>query len=132
MDKSSDFIEPSRNNLKILVAEDDDASYLFLKIILEKFCSYIALAKTGREAISIVEKDNDFDLILMDIKMPDINGLEASKMIKEKFPQIVIIAQSAYVFSQDIALAKDAGCDDFISKPISKNELLRMLAKYFG
>lgn len=119
------------HDLKILVAEDDDASFLYLKIILENHCKSILLARTGKEVIELMDQNPDVGLILMDIKMPELNGLEATSIIRKKFPHVKIIAQSAYAFTTDITKAREAGCDEFITKPISKNELFRMINLYF-
>ena len=70
------------------------------------------------------------DLILMDIKMPNLDGLEATKIIRELSATVPIIIQSAYAYDDDIKAAKEAGCNDFIAKPISKNKLLEMIEKW--
>jgi CheY-like chemotaxis protein len=79
----------------------------------------------------MVEKDN-FDIVLMDIKMPIMDGLEATKAIKEKHPDLPIIALTANAFDSDRQLAVDAGCNDFLSKPVSSELCLKTIRKFLG
>ena len=87
-------------------------------------------AKNGQEAVDYCATDSKLDLILMDLKMPVMNGFEATKIIKKKHPKIPIIAQTAYSSESDKIKATKAGCDEFISKPISKEQLTLVLSKY--
>jgi PAS domain S-box-containing protein len=119
------------DNLKILIAEDDEISSMLLAFEFKKFSREILKARTGNEAVEICIKNTDLDLILMDIQMPEMSGYEATKKIREYNKEIVIIAQTAYGLSGDREKAIEAGCDDYISKPISQNELARLLQKYF-
>ena len=98
--------------------------------ILKKYYQY-ERAKNGLEAVEMVEK-GEYDLVLMDIKMPVMGGLEATKKIKEIRPELPIIAVTANAFDSDRQAAFDAGCDDFLSKPISSDICLATIAKVFG
>ncbi|MDY8137332.1 ATP-binding protein [Aquimarina sp. 2201CG5-10] len=118
----------------ILIAEDGDVNFLFLKTILIKMTDYefvVHRAKDGKEAVSLCENNLNIDLVLMDIKMPVMNGYDATKHIKRMRPGLPVIAQTAYSTEEDIQRALDAGCDDFISKPVDRNILKPILKKYF-
>lgn len=116
-------------NLKILIAEDEETADRHLSIVLKDINSEILHAKSGKEAIEICLNNPDTDLILMDIKMPNMNGYEATKKIREFNKEVVIIAQTAYALPGDYERAIEAGCNDYISKPIDKNELLDMIRR---
>lgn len=115
--------------LKILIAEDEDIAANFLSIILREHSTDILIAKTGKETVDLSRDNPDIDVILMDIKMPIISGYEATKQIREFNKDVVIIAQTAYALSGDQEKAIAAGCDDYISKPIDKNELIEMIGR---
>ncbi|MEZ5105577.1 MAG: PAS domain S-box protein [Draconibacterium sp.] len=112
--------------LKVLVVEDDEVSILYFKHILGNRYENLFFAKTGNEALEMYEKEKP-DIILMDIGLPDINGLEVVKRIREKNQVVTIIAQTAFAMYDDIALALDAGCNDYINKPVSREALLKKL-----
>ncbi len=101
-------------------------NYLYLEALLvdgiELNCD-ILYARNGKEAVDICKKDSNIDLILMDLKMPIMNGFEATKRIKKFRPNLPIVAQTAYTINEDKNKATSAGCDDFISKPISEEKL---------
>lgn len=110
--------------LKILVAEDDETSLDLIKTILEFEDNSILYAKNGKEAVDIHMQNPDIDLILMDLKMPLMDGLEATIKIRETDKNVPIIAQTAFAFPGDKDKALVAGCSDYISKPIIKKKLL--------
>ncbi len=118
------------NNYTILIAEDDDTSYSLLEMILKKENVNIIRAFNGSEAVDIFKQNNDIKCVLMDIKMPIMNGIEATKQIKFINPEIPIIAQTAYAFNVEREQVLAAGCNDYITKPISKKLLLLLLDKY--
>ena len=111
----------------ILIAEDDPMSTLLLKRNFkdENFCIYCA--ENGWEAVELVRHHPEINLVLMDIKMPVMNGYEATRLIKHERPDLPVIAQSAFTSKEDRDKAREAGCDDFITKPISKSELLEKM-----
>ena len=115
---------------KILIAEDNDSNFILMTYILKKFYEYDR-AHNGKEAVEMVDK-SDYDLILMDIKMPVMDGMEATKLIKEKHPEIPIIALTANAFDSDRQLAFEAGCNEFLPKPISSDTCLKTIAKIIG
>ncbi len=114
----------------ILIAEDDESSYLLLKTLLTRIGIKTLLAKNGTEAINMCKEISGIDLILMDISMPEKNGLEATKIIKKICPQIKIVAQTAYSIFGDKERALLEGCDDYITKPIEKDVLYSVISKY--
>jgi len=118
--------------LKIIVAEDDISSAALLKHIINEFASQIIFAKSGVEAIECFQNHPDTDLILMDIKMPEMSGLEATREIRKISNEVIIIAQTAYALSGDKEKAMDAGFNDFLTKPVLREVLLESLQKYFS
>ncbi len=117
---------PQTRKLKVLIAEDDETSMYYLKLILKKMANDIIAVNTGIDAVEACRNNPDIDLVLMDIKMPLMGGLEATEMIREFNQEIIIIAQTAYAQSNDSKIALEAGCNDYIAKPID-NELLRKM-----
>ena len=115
---------------KILIAEDNDSNFILMSYILKKYYQF-ERAKNGQEAVEMVDK-NQYDIVLMDIKMPVMDGLEATKAIKEKHPDLPILALTANAFDSDRQLAVDAGCNDFLSKPVSSEECLETIKRYIG
>lgn len=113
---------------KILVAEDVDSNYLLLKTLIGKEYS-LQHAQNGLEAVELFNSTSP-DIILMDIKMPEMDGLEATKIIRLQSKNIPIIALTAFAFESDKAEALQAGCNDFLTKPYSKSALLNVLQKY--
>ncbi len=115
----------------ILVAEDEEVNYLYLEALLEDQYNLYHV-RNGLEAVNFCLSNDNIDLILMDIKMPLMNGLEAAMKIKAHSPNVPIIAQTAYStpFDRENSLAN--GCDNFISKPINKEELLNLVSRYIG
>jgi PAS domain S-box-containing protein len=117
-------------NLKILIAEDEETSDLLLTFALEKISREILHAKTGVEAVEICRSNPDIDLILMDIKMPEIDGYRASTLIRHFNKDVPIIAQTAYGLSGDREKAIESGCTDYLSKPVKNDELIRLISKH--
>ena len=115
---------------KILVAEDNDSNFILMTYILKKYYAY-ERARNGKEAVELALA-NTYDLVLMDIKMPVMDGLEATKAIKEKKPDLPVIALTANAFDSDRQLAMQAGCIDFLSKPVSSDLCIKTIRKYLG
>lgn len=112
----------------ILIAEDTDSNYILVKAILGK-SYHLERAKDGMEAVTMFEELHP-DLILMDMKMPNLNGLDATKIIRELSPGIPIIALTAYAYEHDKQAALDAGCNDFLIKPYTQEILKELINKY--
>ena len=115
---------------KILVAEDEDSNYELVKIVLQKRYRLLR-AHNGIEAVTINE-DEKPDMILMDIRMPEMNGLDATRIIKEVSSDTPIVALSAYAFEENVREAKAAGCDDFLAKPFKVENLIEVVRKYLN
>ncbi|UKK50074.1 ATP-binding protein [Prevotella sp. E13-17] len=115
---------------KVLVAEDEESNYELVRIVLQKRYRLLR-AHNGIEAVTLNEEEKP-DLILMDIRMPEMDGLDATRIIKEINPDTPIIALSAYAFNENIQEAKAAGCDLFLAKPFKVEELLETIKKFIG
>lgn len=111
----------------ILIAEDNESNFILMTYILKRDYQYVR-AKNGKEAVEIVEKGG-IDVVLMDIKMPVMDGLEATKAIRENHPDLPIVALTANAFDSDRQLALEAGCTEFLSKPVSREKCLNTLSK---
>jgi CheY-like chemotaxis protein len=114
---------------KILIAEDVESNFLYLKAVLSKLNATIYWAKNGIEAVEICEQ-NSIDLVFMDLQMPEMNGYEATEILKKKLPHLPIVAQTAFAMSDDREKALDSGCDDYLAKPIKSKDLLNVVEKY--
>jgi len=129
--EASDSSANHIKNLKILIAEDDKISEMLLSINVSKFSDEILKASTGTETIEICRNNPDIDLILMDIQMPEMNGFKATRQIRKFNKDVIIIAQTAYGLTGDREKSIEAGCNDYITKPINKPELDSLIQKYF-
>ncbi len=118
-------------DLKVLIVEDDEISYSLLLRRIQKISTKVLHAITGIEAVALCQNNPDIDLVLMDIRMPKMDGLEATRQIRQFNKDIIIIAQTAYGFSSDCEKALAAGCNDYISKPIKKTSLDDVVRKHF-
>ncbi len=122
-------LQSDLNSMRILIAEDDEDSYKYLEALLKPMVKNIDRARTGGESIQLAQ-DNYYDVILMDIKMPLMDGLTATKKIKDKHKDIVVIAQTAYAQPEEKIRALEAGCDDYLVKPVRKETLVQILGQY--
>ena len=118
--------------LKILIVEDDEASELFLARAVRTYGREILKARTGTEAVTVCLNTPDIDLVLMDIRLPEMSGYEATRKIRDFNRNVIIIAQTAYGLSGDREKAIAAGCNDYISKPIENDVLTGKILKYFS
>lgn len=114
----------------ILVVEDEESNFKYINVILKRAHINIEWATNGKEALQKFQLLQTYDLVLMDIKMPVMDGFAALKAIREIFPSQVIIAQTAYVMAEDVRKIKDAGFNDYISKPYTPEILLKKLIKF--
>jgi len=114
---------------KLLIAEDDHSNYYFLFEALKDTGVEIHWARDGEETLTLFKEIPDLNLVLMDINMPVINGYECTRLIKAEKPDLPIIAQTAYAMSGEREISKDAGCDDYLSKPIKVKELLEAIGR---
>lgn len=120
------------DKLKILVAEDDTISRMLIQKVVEPYSKEIINARTGVEAVKMCRNNSDIDLILMDIQMPQMNGYEATKEIRKFNKNVIILAQTAFALEGDKEKTIEIGCNDYISKPINKIELSRLIQYHFN
>ncbi len=115
---------------RVLVVEDDSSSQELIRIMLEPLNLEVTIVSDGDDAVRFIIRNNDIKLILMDIDLPNVDGYEASGMIKKIRPEIPIIAQTAFAMTGDREKAIQAGCDDYITKPLELDKLLQMVQSY--
>ena len=127
--KGDESISPIKG-LNIIIAEDDENSAIYLQTILQSDAGKIILTQKGHETVEACRNNPDIDLVLMDIQMPGINGYEATRRIREFNKEVIIIAQTAYCLSGDREKTIESGCNDYLPKPVNKNELLALIRKY--
>jgi PAS domain S-box-containing protein len=120
----------SLKDLSILVVEDDSISMNFIEIVSKEFSQKLFRAGNGLEAVEIFRKNQSISLILMDMKMPFMDGYEATRQIRQINKDVVIIAQTAFSMFGDKEKAIKAGCNDYITKPMKKEMLLKIIEKY--
>lgn len=118
--------------LKIVIAEDDEISGMLLSLFVQGCSEKVFRARTGIEAVEILRNNPDIDLILMDMQMPELNGNEAARQIRQFNKEVIIIAQTGLALSTDKATVIEAGCNDYMPKPINRGKLLALIQKYFS
>ncbi len=117
------------NNTKVLIVEDDFFNREYIRAILSHTDLALLYTAYGKEAVQIASSESP-DLVLMDIRLPDMTGYEATRLIKKQNPKIKVIIQTAYAAYEDSQKARDAGCDDYISKPVKRDDLLSLIYKH--
>jgi len=128
---SRDKEDSQIKKLKILIAEDDPTSEKLITKMIEKYCKEDLHVRTGVEAVEACLHHRDIDLVLMDIQMPEMDGYEAARQIRQFNNKVIIIAQTAFGFKGDREKAIEAGCNEYISKPIDKALLKELIKKHF-
>jgi CheY-like chemotaxis protein len=123
-------MDGNNNKPKVLIVEDVESNYLYLNAVLSKLDVEISWVKNGIEAVNFVNNSPDVELILMDLQMPEMNGYDATREIKKTHKEVTIIAQTAFAMSDDRSKAIEAGCDDYLAKPIRSKDLLETVNKY--
>jgi two-component system cell cycle response regulator DivK len=116
----------------ILVVEDDESSAYLLGVILKDTGARVDYTTDGEEAVAYMKEHPETDLILMDIQLPQMDGFTATREIKSFAGNVVVIAQTAYAFSIDHHQAEEAGCDDFLTKPLNPTMLLEKIDRYLS
>lgn len=117
------------SDICILIAEDEETNYMYLEEVLLPTGAQLIWAKNGKEAVEICSHNSDINLVLMDLKMPILNGYEAAESIKKFRQNLPIIAQTAYAFANDRQKALNSGCNDYITKPIQMQDLYKIIDK---
>jgi len=128
--KVSNQINPELTELKILIADDDETSLIYLSTIIKDITNNVLVASSGIETVKICQSNSDINLVLMDIQMPEMNGYEATQQIRKFNKEVIIVAQTAFAMAGDREKSIAAGCNDYISKPIKKGELVTLIQKY--
>ena len=124
--------EKNVKKLKVLIVENDEISAMLQAEIVKENCSDVLYAITGLEAVVACRSKADIDLILMDINMPEMNGLEATRQIRKFNTDIIIIAQTAYALTGDREKAIEAGCNDYIAKPYNQGMMKEIIKLHFN
>jgi two-component system cell cycle response regulator DivK len=122
---------PDYSNKIFLLVEDDELSAMFLKDILEETGATVLRSVNASDAIMLAHQNKMIDLVLMDIQLPDMNGWQATRILKKVKKSLPVIIQSAYAFDSYIKKSKEAGCDYFIAKPIDVDILFDIISKAF-
>lgn len=117
-------------NKTILIVEDNETSNIYFEAALRKTKANLLWAKNGLEAVELVKKNRGINLVLMDINMPKLDGIEATRIIKSLFPEIIVVVQTAFLLSGEERMCQEAGCDEFITKPIRLKYLLDTINHY--
>jgi CheY-like chemotaxis protein len=126
----STSIDIDFSQLTILIAEDEEINFMYLEEVLRRTNANVIRACDGLEAVNLFKENLSIDIVLMDIKMPVMDGIQATKLIKAERSNIPIIATTAYALGGDKEKFLQAGCDDYLSKPIRKDDLLAMIKKH--
>lgn len=117
-------------NKTILIVEDNETSNIYFEAALRKTKANLLWAKNGLDAVELVKTKPGIDLVLMDINMPKLDGIEATRIIKSLFPEIIVVVQTAFLLSGEERMCQEAGCDEFITKPIRLKYLLDTINHY--
>lgn len=124
-------MDQNKSKSRILIVEDNQINYLILRKIVTQFGVEDLWAKNGLDALSMLAAENDIALILMDIEMPLMDGITATKKIRETNTEIPIIFQTAFANEENRKACFKAGGNEFLCKPIQKELLMRLLEKYY-
>lgn len=120
----------NEQNKLILVVEDEEFNRIYFEELLTQIHCDVLVASNGIEAVQICTDNDKIDLVLMDIKMPLMDGYQATKKIKKIRPNLPIIAQTAFALLGDKSKSLENGCDDYISKPVKKDKLIKLIQKH--
>jgi CheY-like chemotaxis protein len=129
MESTDTYLWPAKT---ILVVEDNETSNIYFEAALRKTKANLLWAKNGLDAVELVKANPGINLVLMDINMPKLDGIEATRIIKKLYPEIIVVVQTAYLLSGEERLCQDAGCDEFLTKPIRLKYLLDTLNQYLN
>lgn len=116
---------------RVLVVEDNLISFKLMLAVLSQVNVEVVHASNGKDAISLCNGDGAFDLVLMDMQMPEVDGLEATRRIKETHPELPVIATTANTFFEDEVACREAGCDAFLTKPLKFIQLFERMQSFF-
>lgn len=115
----------------VLVVEDNEISYKLIHAVLKQVKTNIVRAANGKEAIEACLSDSHFDLVLMDMQMPEVDGLEATRRIKQIRPELPIVATTANTYDENYRACQAAGCDGFLTKPLQFRKMFELMQSLF-
>lgn len=115
----------------VLVVEDNEISYKLIHAVLKQVKTNIVRASNGKEAIEACIDNKEFDLVLMDMQMPEVDGLEATRRIKQIRPLLPIVATTANTYDENYRVCKEAGCDGFLTKPLQFTKMFELMQSLF-
>jgi CheY-like chemotaxis protein len=115
----------------VLVVEDNIISFKLISTVLSKVNVTVSHASNGQKAIEMCRGDHHFDMVVMDIQMPELNGIEATRAIKKLRPALPVIAATANTFDDERAACREAGCDGYINKPLQFRKLFELMQSLF-
>jgi len=116
---------------RVLVVEDNAISFKLMLAVLSQVNVEVVHALNGRDAIDFCREDQTFDLVLMDMQMPEVNGLDATRTIKQLYPELPVIATTANTYFEDEVACREAGCDAFLTKPLKFRQLFEQMQRFF-
>jgi len=132
MNESYSINEYNWESKTVLIAEDIASNYNFLRLLLKRSKIQIIWVENGKEAVEKVKAEKNIDILLLDINLPILNGYEAATQIRKIRPDLPIIAQTAYALEGDKEKSIEAGCNDYVSKPIVISKLMSLMDKYLA
>lgn len=122
--------QPDFSAYKIMLAEDDEINFLFMRELLKKTGAQLIRVTNGKEVLKYIRKHKNTDLVLMDMEMPEMNGYDATVILKKEYPDIPVIAQTAYASPEEKNKCLEVGCDDYLAKPIQMHKLFTVISKH--
>lgn len=115
----------------VLVVEDNAISFKLISAVLKQVKANVVHAENGRKAIEACESGAHFDLVLMDLMMPEVDGLEATRRIKALRPSLPVVATTANTFDENVEACREAGCDEFLTKPLQFKKMFELMQSFF-
>jgi CheY-like chemotaxis protein len=119
------------SNRVVLVVEDNAISFKLISAVLQTVKADVVHAPNGKKAIEICGTDEHFDLVFMDMQMPEVDGLEATRIIKQMRPELPVIATTANTYDENVDICLQAGCDAFLAKPLQFKKMFELMQSFF-
>lgn len=116
----------------VLVVEDNQISFKLMNAVLTQVKTNVVHAVNGKEAIDLCDSGQHFDLVLMDMQMPEVDGLEATRIIKQMKPELPIVATTASTYDENAQACMDAGCDGYLAKPLKFQKMFELMESLFA
>jgi len=115
----------------VLVVEDNPISYKLMDAVLKQVKANVVHAINGKKAIEACTSDTHFDMVLMDMQMPEVDGLEATRKIKQLRPDLPVVATTAHTYPENVLACREAGCDGFLTKPLQFRQMFELMQSFF-